>query len=268
MNYEKIMTEIKSVREFKKQAVDSNLLSLIIKEAEKAGSINDSEISLSIVEDGEKFFNDYDGKIGYFGKLIKAPKYILLFGKNDENTKLKCGYMAEWMRFRLYDNELSSCWISATEGVNYSDIFSISPEKTLVACIGLGYEYGGVFKKNTDKKAERKGPVEFVYDSTFGNVITWEKLSQMGLEEVFYLAKFAPSWGNKQPWSFVVTEKDVSLLMEKSSGSDLDLEAGIIAFYFMKAGEAKGISVNMMACNEADQIKAPENQEIKLKFYF
>ena len=32
MNYEKIMTEIKSVREFKKQAVDSNLLSLIIKE--------------------------------------------------------------------------------------------------------------------------------------------------------------------------------------------------------------------------------------------
>ena len=41
MNYEKIMTEIKSVREFKKQAVDSNLLSLIIKEAEKAGSIND-----------------------------------------------------------------------------------------------------------------------------------------------------------------------------------------------------------------------------------
>ena len=31
MNYEKIMTEIKSVREFKKQAVDSNLLSLIDK---------------------------------------------------------------------------------------------------------------------------------------------------------------------------------------------------------------------------------------------
>ena len=56
--------------------------------------------------------------------------------------------------------------------------------------------------------------------------------------------------------------------MEQSSGSDPVLEAGIIAFYFMKAGEAKGISVNMMACNEADQIKAPENQEIKLKFYF
>lgn len=268
MNYEKIMTEIKSVREFKKQAVDSNLLSLIIKEAENTVSINDSEVSLSIIEDGEKFFNDYDGKIGYFGKLIKAPKYILLFGKNDENTKLKCGYMAEWMRFRLHDNDISSCWISATEGVNYSDIFSISPEKTLVACIGLGYEYGGVFKKNTDKKAERKGPVEFVYDSTFGNVITWEKLSQMGLEEVFYLAKFAPSWGNKQPWSFVVTEKEVYLLMEKSSGSDLDLEAGIIAFYFMKAAEAKGISVNMLTCGEADEIKAPESQEIKLKFNF
>ncbi|WP_028829639.1 nitroreductase family protein [Proteocatella sphenisci] len=268
MNYEKIMTEIKSVREFKKQAVDSNLLSLIIKETEQIDSINNSDVKLSVIEDGEKFFNDYDGKIGYFGKLIKAPKYILIFGKNDENTKFKAGYMTEWMRFRLHDNDLGSCWISATAGVDYSETFNINADETLIACIGLGYEYGGVFKKNTDKKAERKGPVEFVYDNEFCNLITWEKLSQMGLEEVFYLTKFAPSWGNKQPWSFIVAEKEVYLVMEKTGEGDLDLETGIIALYFIKAAEAKGIKINMKAFDIADGIKVPDTQEIKIKFYF
>jgi len=268
MNYERIMTEIKSVREFKKQAVDSNLLSLVVKEAETTDNLNNSDLRFSIIEDGESFFENYNGKIGYFGKLIKAPKYILLFGKNDKKTRFKGGYLTEWTRFKLEDNELSSCWISATDDVNYNDLLNLEGEETLISCLGVGYEYEGVFKRNTDKKAERKGAVEFVYEGTFGNPITWEKLAQMGMEEVFYLAKFAPSWGNKQPWSFVVTDKEVYLLMEKSKESDLDLEAGIIALFFVKAGQAKGFDIKMQPCDDAAGINAPENQEIKLKFFF
>ncbi len=268
MNYERIMTEIKSVREFKKQPVDSNLLSLVVKEAEKIDDLNNSDLRFSIIEDGENFFENYNGKIGYFGKLIKAPKYILLFGKNDEKTKFKGGYLTEWIRFKLEDSELSSCWISATEGVDYNDILNLEGEETLISCLGIGYEYEGVFKRNIDKVAERKGIVEFVYDGSFGNAITWEKLAQMGMEEVFYLTKFAPSWGNKQPWSFVVTDKEVYLLMEKSKDNDLDLEAGIVALYFVKAGQSRGFDIKMKPCTDKAEIKIPENQQIKLKFLF
>lgn len=267
MNYEKIMTEIKSVREFKKDDVDSNLLSLVVKEAEEAEKMDSSELRISIIEDGESFFKDYNGKIGYFGKLIKAPKYILLFGKNDKKAKFKGGYLTEWIRFKLEDKELSSCWISETDDVDYKELFKLEGEETLIACLAVGYEYDGVFKRNIDKKAERKGAVEFVYEGSFGNPITWEKLAQMGLEEVFYLAKFAPSWGNKQPWSFIITDKEVYLVMEKNEDSDLDLEAGIIALFFVKGGQAKGFDIKMESSDTLEALKVPETQEIKLKFF-
>ena len=268
MNYEKIMTEIKSVREFKKQPVDSNLLSLIIKDAEKMDNVDKSVLKFSVIEDGEKFFELYDGQIGYFGKLIKAPRYILVFGGHEEKTKFKAGYITEWIRFKLQENELGSCWITSKKDTDYKAMFNLDQGETLLACLGVGYEYGGVFKKNIDKKAERKGLVDFVYDGTFGTNMTWEKLTQMAMAEIFYLSKFAPSWGNKQPWSFVVTDKEAYLVMEKSEESDMDLEAGIISVYFVKAAESKGFSVKMQECEDKNEIKLPENQEIKLKFFF
>ena len=268
MNYEKIMTEIKSVREFKKQPVDSNLLSLIIKDAETMDNVDESVLKFSVIEDGEKFFELYDGQIGYFGKLIKAPRYILIFGKPEEKTKFKAGYITEWMRFKLQENELGSCWITAKKDTDYKAMFNLDEGETLLACLGIGYEYGGVFKKNIDKKAERKGLVDFVHDGTFGTHMTWEKLTQMAMAEVFYLSKFAPSWGNKQPWSFIVTDKEAYLVMEKSEESDMDLEAGIISVYFVKAAQSKVFTVKMQECEDKNEIKLPENQEIKLKFFF
>lgn len=268
MNYEKIMTEIKSVREFKKQPVDSNLLSLIIKDAEQLGNIEKTELKFSIIEDGEKFFELYDGQIGYYGKLIEAPKYILVFGKTDEKSKFKAGYLTEFMRFKLHENEIGSCWITAKKDTDYKAMFNLEEGETVLACIGLGYEYGGVFKRNIDKVSERKGLVDFVYDGEFGKHMTWETLAGMAMEEVFYLAKLAPSWGNRQPWSFVIKGNQAYLVMEKNEESDMDLEAGIISVYFVKAAQSKGFTVELKECEDKSELTLPENQEIKLKFLF
>lgn len=244
MNYEQIITEIKSVREFTNKKVDSNLVAKVIKDLGSQSKLNDVELEFTFVEDGKSFAKEFDGKIGYFGKIIEAPGYILVFGEDSVEAKVNAGYSAEWIRFALWDNGISSCWISTVDGVDYTSLFKKENGKTLVACLGIGEQYSGFFKKNTETKSERKGIAEFVYKNSWKEETTWEELEQLGLSEVFYLTKLAPSWGNEQPWAFLVQNGACKLFINKKADKTFSIDTGIISLFFMKACETKGLRVN------------------------
>lgn len=243
MNYEKIITEIKSVREFTNKKVDIDLVSMIISNVDLLDKMVDTNLEFSIIEDGNKFASDFDGKIGYFGKMIKAPSYVLVFGEDNYETKVNAGYCLEWIRFSLLNSGISSCWLSTVDNVDYSGMFSKKDGTTLLGCIGIGEEYKGFLKKNTSKISERKGIAEFVYKDNWKNEITWEELEQLGVAEAFYLTKLAPSWGNEQPWAFVISGNEYKLFINVEEDRNYAIDAGIIALYFMKACESKGIKV-------------------------
>ncbi len=243
MNYEKIITELKSVREFTNKKVDTNLLSAVIGSLSSLNKLNDSDLEFAVIEDGKKFAADFDGKIGYFGKIIEAPNYILVFGEDTEKARQNAGFCTEWVRFSLWDKGIGTCWISTVDGVDYNALFGKEEGKTLLACIGLGAEYSGFFKKNTEKKSERKGIAEFVYKNTWKEEMTWEELEQLGLAEVFYLTKLAPSWGNEQPWAFMIDKNECKLFINKKEDKNFSIDTGIISLFFVKACEAKGLKV-------------------------
>ena len=216
MNFEKVVTEIKSVREFTKQKLDLNLVKMIISDLDNLSKIDNLDLAYEVVENGPQFAIEYAGKIGYFGKLIEAPNYILVFGENSDKARINVGHNLEWVRFSLFEAGIGSCWVSAVDGVDYPALFGKSEDVTLLGCLAIGEEYSGIFKKNTDQRSERKGVAEFVYKSTWKNEITWEELEQLGLDEVFYLTKFAPSWGNCQPWAFVIENNQLKLFINRA----------------------------------------------------
>lgn len=242
MNYEKIITQIKSVREFKSKKVDFNLLSMIISDLASVEKLNDSQLDFVIIEDGKKFAKEFDGKIGYYGKMIPAPSYILVFGENTEEAKVNAGFCLEWVRFALWKAQIGSCWISTMENVDYPTLFSKENGETLLACIGVGEEYSGFFRKNTNQKSERKGVAEFVYTDSWGSEVTWDELKQLGLEEIFYLTKLAPSWGNEQPWKFLIEKNECKLFINRKD-KNFDIETGIVSLFFVKACESNDYRV-------------------------
>lgn len=250
MNFEKIITEIKSVREFTKKNVDLNLVNLILNDLDNLNKIENLELEYKLVENGSNFFQQYSGKIGYFGKLIEAPSYILVFGSNTSASKINTGYNLEWVRFALFDAGIGSCWVSPMDNVNYAELFGKTEDVSLLGCLAIGEEYSGIFKKNTERTSQRKGVAEFVYQDTWKNEITWDTLEQLGLDEVFYLTKFAPSWGNCQPWAFIVESNKIKLFINTSEQSDYNLDAGIISFYFVKAAETKGLTLKTEICSD------------------
>lgn len=255
MNFEKIITEIKSVREFTKQKVDFNLVNKILIDLDNLEKINDLPMEYVTIEDGKQFAKDYDGKIGYYGKLIEAPSYILVFGEDSDAARINAGYNLEWVRFSLFDAGVGSCWISPMAGVNYTELFDRKDGSVLLGCIAIGEEYTGIFKKNTDEQSQRKGVAEFVYKDSWKNEITWEELESLGLDGVFYLAKMAPSWGNCQPWAFVIENGLLKLYINKAGQNDYTLEAGIISLYFMKAAESKGLRIKASLYEGPKEIK-------------
>lgn len=255
MNFEKIITEIKSVREFKKQKVDKALVEMVIASLDNLDSIEENKLEYLIIEDGYQFAKDYEGKIGYFGKLIEAPGYILVFGQDNSSARISAGYNLEYARFALFNSGLGSCWISPMEKVNYTELFNKEAGINLLGCIAIGEEYSGIFKKNIDKKSERKGIAEFVYKDSWENEVTWEELESLGIDEVFYLTKFAPSWGNCQPWAFVIENGTIKLFINKEGEINYNLDAGIISLYFIKAAESKGLRVKAEICENPKEVK-------------
>ena len=60
MNYEKIITEIKSVREFTNKKVDIDLVSMIISNVDLLDKMVDANLEFSIIEDGNKILKDLE----------------------------------------------------------------------------------------------------------------------------------------------------------------------------------------------------------------
>lgn len=266
MNYEKIMSELKTVREFKKsKGVNEEGILELIRDAKNTKAIFNQDISFLYYENGENFFSKYDGQIGYGGKLIQAPSYVAIIGPNTKEARIDSGYKAEIFRFFLEEKGLSSCWISTIEDVDYNKAMELNEGSQLLGVIGIGTEYSGIFKKNTDKTSSRKGIADLVSKNNWDTEMSWEELDTLGLSEVFYLAKLAPSWGNIQPWSYLVKGNSIYLAVENDS--KYDIEKGIAALYLEKACESKGFSPKIDV-EIKEEIGAPENKIVEMIFNF
>ncbi len=261
MNYSNIMQEIKSTRDYKDIAVKKDLLDKIVNAGDTA--IDNHGLSIILFEDGKATKHKLEGKAGYFGKFIGAPHYIAVVSEDKRKAKEDAAYMMEMMRFKSHDEGLATCWITIPDSEDVKSELGIDQSKKLCGFLAIGYRYAGIFKKDIQEQAYRQGAIEITFINEWCNMPTWKDLELRGLDEVFYLTRFAPSWGNKQPWKFLIQGNYVILAVEKDGSTDADLDTGIIKFYFEKACLDKGLSVNIVEIEDDNNFGIPENYEIR-----
>lgn len=273
----KVIEKRRSVREYKEKHIPANVIEGFKALLDKRPTLNlDENIKFLYIEDGASVYKALDGVAGYNGVMIEAPHYMAILSEKSSNYLKVAGYLAEWLILHMTKEDVGTCWIeTANKSDKVKQLLEIESQKEIVGLIAMGYskmehrlshiydtsKSGSVspltdlgyphIDPNYSKEpvSNRKSIEDIVYLNKWGNMASTEKLTDYGLAEVFYYMRMAPSWGNRQPWKFVVTGDQIILAIDGNNPYTEDandqfiaeIEAGIAMLYFEVAMHDEGL---------------------------
>lgn len=290
----KLFEKRRSVREYKERVVEQSYINDLIQTIKaKPNLIKDINMEFIFLREGKKIHDMLDGQVGYFGKLIEAPHYIAVMSDHGEGALMNAGYMVEQFNLLATDMELGTCTIEVPEDTTeIKKILGIDNKMDLMVLLAIGYSkkerkafnvYDTMLKGSLSPLTElgypkidpgySKEPVssrlavdEIVFMGEWGVKVDMDELKQQGIDEVFYYMRLAPSWGNRQPWRFILDGTHIVLIM-KSGGEGISekvekIEAGIAMLYLELAMAEKGITGQWSFDGEQKKYKMPDDYHV------
>ncbi|AOY75913.1 nitroreductase family protein [Clostridium formicaceticum] len=270
MKFTNLVEEMKTVRDFKKEAVDKSLIQKVIEAGNRIkGIVEDAKVSIMFIENGKEAYKMLSGKAGYYGKMMEAPHYMAIVTEAYPYAVENSGYIMEWMRLKAWELGLGTCWLNVEDGEDVKKTLGIKEAGVITSFIAIGVPYTGIFKKDTSQKPSRMSIKDLVYLEEWGNPCSIEYLDTRAMTNIFYYTKLAPSWGNKQPWRFIIDRDRVLLIMSKEQQQSMRIDSGIVMLYFQKAAEEEGITGKWeLAAGEVMERKYNIPQEYVLIGYY
>lgn len=262
MGIDKVIKDRRSVREYKDKKVDKHIIQDILETLKSKKGLRDSiKIGFEFIEEGEEVYRNLDGIVGYFGKVIKAPHYIYIVSDIKDGYLENSGYLGEKLVLKATDLGLGTCWIEITEDIGkVKEILKVEEDKDLIGLLAIGYprretKVGGMYNTrgksispltefgypNIDVQyseqpvSGRVSVEDIVYLNNWGERAKVEDLEHRGMAEAFYHMRLAPSWGNRQPWKFIIDGDKIVLTLckdDRVSEKVARIEAGIAMLYF------------------------------------
>lgn len=234
----------KSIRDFKSSKVEFEKLEEIKQDLKVLQNEEGKDnFAFRLYENGDRLIEDLSGKAGYAGVMIDAPHYIALdFLDEFDSTLIYGAYNMERMITTLNEKGLSTCWISL-ENLDQSfkkEVFGDSTNN-IEYILAFGYQ------KPQPPYSEapfsiKLGIEDFVYSDEIEKEIDTDKLDAMGLMDLFYYIRFAPSRKNLQPWRFILKDTTIELLLVYEDWDRYQLmDAGVIMYYFEQMTKSLGI---------------------------
>lgn len=235
----------KSIRDFKSNSVEYEKLEDIIQDLKVLQNEEGQDnFAFRLYEDGGRINKALLDKAGYSGVMIDAPHYIALDFLNDFDSTLIYGaYTMERMITILNEKGLKTCWISLEDldDNTKKEVFGESTNN-IEYILAFGYQ------KPEDRFSEspfsvRFGIEDFVYSDEIEKEIDTDKLEAMGLMDLFYHIRFAPSRKNLQPWRFILKDTTIELLLAYEEWDRYSfMDAGVIMYYFEQMTKSLGIN--------------------------
>lgn len=264
MDYQNLILATKSVREYKKDIIDTQKLKALKDYAQNCPKINDNiETEIRILSNNDVYIA-LDGIAGYHGNMIDAPHYILILSEQKEHSIENAGYIGESMILKATDIGISSCWITFSDSKAIKERLSILSDKEVVALIALGYDANAP-KKGVSISLENSkiGLDEMVYIDKWGNGADASVLEERGLLEAFAFSKLAPSSLNQQPWRFLLTGGKAILAIKKDKNTyEQKIDSGIIMLFFQLMVSATLFDLKWKLEPPTDSLEIPEEFEI------
>lgn len=267
MNYQNLILMTKSVREYKKESVDSQKLKMIKDFSQHCSKIDDSiafEVRIFSYEDA---YIALDGIAGYKGNMIDAPHYIIILSEKKEYYIENAAYIGENMILKACEIGVASCWITFSDSQAIKEHLNILSDKEVVALIALGYDANAPKKGNAVSLSDRYkiGLDEIVYIDKWGNGADASILEERGLLEAFAFSKLAPSTLNRQPWRFLLTGGKVILAIKKDKNTNTyeqKIDIGIIMLFFQSIVSSTLFNLKWNLGEPVDFLQIPKEFEI------
>lgn len=268
----KIIEKRKSIRAYKNKPLSDAHVTVLLDLMNGAPGNMGEGVSFQLVNADENFdFTRIEGYVGYHGNVIKAPHYIVVLGENNTDAVKIGGYLGEWLVLQLTKLDIATCWMDIGENsMKVKEAFDIESEKMPLALIACGYsdddrKLSNIYENpasgslsaltklgypnidvsfNNEPVSGRKSIVDIVFDKKWNNRLSLEDLQQRAMDEVFFYMRLAPSWGNRQPWQFILDGERILLVLEKSetiADKAQLLDAGIAMLYFEVAMHSQGM---------------------------
>ena len=251
MDYKKLISKVKSVRNYKNKTVDIEVLDELKNFYEKGKKlINDIEIEV-FIKGKEDVFRQIKGDAGYKENMIEAPHYIIILSEEKKYYIENTGYAVQGLILKSYELGLGSCWITFKDGDLIKKNLVIDSDKKLTAIIALGYAENET-KVIDDSKLQynpskadikivennvsyRLGVEDIVFMNEWGKCADADELQNWGLFDGFEYARLAPSTLNRQPWRFIIDDNLVVLSIRKDANINEyedKIDTGIVMLYF------------------------------------
>ncbi len=291
----------KSVREYKEVSLSQKDRQIIDEVCQSAPNLfADTKVNFTFLENGADVADKLEGTAGYSGVMIRAPHYLLITAPKHETMYKSTGYAGEYIILELTKHNLGTCWIDGTsKSDKIKELLELDGDDVVIALISVGYplyENKGskIFDKNTDESSSyttssgyanidakqkektfsNRLPIEELsYLKIWGSKVSSEELEKRGYDKAFYYMRLAPSWGNRQPWRFILDGMKIILVIEKGRFDDNyleELDAGIAMQYFFLSMSASGLVGRWSNDVVVDQSKynIPDNYFVAGQFVF
>lgn len=278
MNKIELMEKIKSVREYQNKKLSREDHQLILSLLERPYPLeDDGNVELLFLEDGEQIAELLEGVAGYHGRMIQAPHYLIILSRPDGVGYREAGFIGQSLILRLMNEGIGTCWVSVDSSDAVKEKLQLESEKEVVALIALGYPredkffeklFSGIkaskspysekgyadfsfeYEKDTRQPA---GPV--VYTDNWGKVADSDELVRRGYLEIYHYMKYAPSWGNRRPWRFILQDNDIVMAVQQMGEVEQladHLEGGIAMYFFQLAMHGMGFRGHWLMDAQAD----------------
>ena len=267
MSFLQTIEHLKTVRDYRDDAIPPTMLKRLVNQIQSSSGLLSSSFALRVIEDGQGFFEMMNGKAGYYGKMIPSPHYIVFFQGLEPGVYENSGYVMETLRLKAWEEGLGTCWISMDEPLDLAPWVSDPVTSPPIALVAIGYPEHGLLRQDVLKKSGRLPLTDLVFQGQWNRKCPIGELESRGLAEILYYGKLAPSWGNRQPWRFILHEEKIYLAVHLGDQETrARVDAGIVMLYVQRAAHAKGISMNWQLIQPdpslAEALRLPDSEHL------
>jgi len=224
-----------SIRTYQPETASLGDLEAVRSAGERAEALTDADMQFHLRTDAQ-MGNEIKGIIGDYGKTIHAPHYIVLASREREGYLTDAGFRFEQMILDATTRGLGTCWV----GLMFK-------EASLRSSLGLDGSWrmivlspiGRPLKNSLANRMLRtlagsKGrkPIDQLFFwQRHGERLPASVTSDQRLMQVFEATRWAPSWMNRQPWRFMLLDREIlvyKMQRQNREGKDYNrLDCGI-----------------------------------------
>ncbi|MGD9570184.1 MAG: nitroreductase family protein [Sedimentibacter sp.] len=251
MEYKDLIARMKSVRNYKKDAISSEIIQKLGDYYHKSKRlVEDIEIE-TMLKNRDEVYEQLKNHAGYNDIMLDAPHYLIFLSEEKDHYIENVGYAAQDTRLKAYELGVGSCFITISNEEETKERLNIKSDKKLTAIIALGFDDNknksiveNVSEYNPSKASvsivednvsERLRISDVVYMKKWGENADPDEVANLGLLEAFFFARLAPSTNNRQPWRFIYDDGIVVLAMrydQKISEYEDKIDTGIVMLYY------------------------------------